>query len=106
MVDQRPGARARLEHLLRAGELDFKTLLRNPPPSQQDADIVRKATTEVGLDWIGLVDLTLAYSQGIMLPGPLSPPGSDVTTTLSPSLVEEALMLSELFKVSLERDVP
>ena len=47
MVERRPGARPRLECLLR--EPDFKTLLRNPPPSPQDADMIRKATTEVGL---------------------------------------------------------
>jgi hypothetical protein len=57
MVERQPGARPRLERLLRAVEPDFKTLLRNPPPSPQDADMIRKATTEV------LCFLNLCYLQ-------------------------------------------
>ena len=31
----------------RAVEPDFKTLLKNPPPNPRDAEMIRKATSEV-----------------------------------------------------------
>ena len=54
-----------------------RNLLKNPPPNPQDLEMLKKATTD-----------------GIKLPG------SEAVTTLPASLVEEAIIVSELFKVS------
>ena len=51
--------------------------MKNPPPNPQDLEMLKKATTD-----------------GIKLPG------SETATTLPASLVEEAIIVSELFKVS------
>ena len=53
-----------------------RNLLKNPPPNPQDLEMLKKATTD-----------------GIKLPG------SEVVTTLPASLVEEAIIVSDLFKV-------
>ena len=76
-MEKTPGCRPQLERLLGEAEGDFRNLLRNPPPCSQDADMIRKATSE-----------------GIKLPG------SDTVTTLSASLVEESLIVSDLFQLN------
>ena len=60
-----------------------RNLLKNPPPNPQDLEMLKKATTD-----------------GIKLPG------SEVVTTLPASLVEEAIIVSELFKVRLPQIYP
>jgi len=77
IVEKQAGARPRLERVLRAVEPDFKTLLKNPPPNPRDAEMIRKATSE-----------------GITLPG------CEAATTLTASLVEEALIVSDLFQLN------
>jgi len=77
LVDKQAGSRPRLEFMLREAESDFKNLLQNPPPSQADADSLKKAVTD-----------------GIKLSG------QDTATTLSTTLVEEATIVSELFKLN------
>jgi len=77
LVDKQTGSRPRLEFMLREAEYDFKNLLQNPPPSQADADSLKKAVTD-----------------GIKLTGQDSP------TTLSTTLVEEATIVSDLFKLN------
>ena len=92
VASQQPGSRPRLERTLKEAEHDFRflsfslvqphqtytcrNLLKNPPPNSQDLEMLKKATTD-----------------GIKLPG------SEVVTTLPSSLVEEAIIVSELFKV-------
>ena len=96
VVDCVPGSRPRLERVLREAEQvrllelfimlfilisillqDFRELLRNPPPNAKDADMIRKATSE-----------------GIKLPSSENP------TTLSAALVEETIIVSELFNLN------
>ena len=42
-------SRPRLEQALKAGKSTFEQLLQDPPPSASDADLIRKATTEVDI---------------------------------------------------------
>ena len=58
--------------------LPCRNLLKNPPPNPQDLEMLKKATLD-----------------GIKLPG------SETATTLPASLVEEAIIVSELFKVTI-----
>lgn len=77
LVDKQAGSRPRLELMLREADSDFRNLLQNPPQSQADADSLKKAATD-----------------GIKLAG------QDTSTTLSTNLVEEATIVSELFKLN------
>ena len=92
IASQQPGSRPRLERTLKEAEHDFRysielyifsnrnivrNLLKNPPPNAQDLELLKKATTD-----------------GIKLPG------SEISTTLPASLVEEAIIVSELFKLN------
>jgi hypothetical protein len=43
--------RPRLEQALKASKTTFEELLRNPPPSPGDAELIRKATTEVPVEY-------------------------------------------------------
>jgi len=77
LVDKQAGARPRLELMLREADTDFRNLLQNPTPSQVDADSLKKAVVD-----------------GIKLAG------QDSTTTLSNTLVEEAIIVADLFKLN------
>jgi hypothetical protein len=43
--------RPRLEQALKASKTTFEELLRNPPPSPGDAELIRKATREVTVEY-------------------------------------------------------
>ena len=47
IVDKQPGVRPRLEAALKKAKPAFTNLLKNPPPTPADAELLKKATQEV-----------------------------------------------------------
>ena len=80
IMHKQPGIRPDLEAELIANKINFVQLLKNPPKSETDASLIRKATTE-----------------GIRIPG------KDASRKLSriPSqVVDEALIIAEMFNLN------
>jgi len=77
VVAKQPGFRLKFEYTLKTNKGLFEKLLANPPPTTQDAELLKKATTE-----------------GILLAGGETP------TQLSQSLVDEAQIVSNLFNLN------
>ena len=94
LVAGQPASRARLELVLKEAENDFKNLLENPGPNPTDSDSLRKAVTD-GIKLQGWL-LQLSHCP----PLTVFSEGQDNLVTLSQSLVEEALIVSDLFKLN------
>ena len=96
LVAGQPASRARLELVLKEAENDFKNLLDNPAPNPTDSESLRKAVT----DGIKLQGWLLFIQPKLLPPLTVFSEGQDSLVTLSQSLVEEALIVSDLFKLN------
>jgi len=77
LITKQTGIRLRFEQTLKNSTSVFQKLLKTPPPTPEDAELLKKATTE-----------------GIELPG------SEGKTQLSQLLVDEATIISDLFNLN------
>ncbi len=90
VLHKSPGLRPELEAALRRHKPSFIALLKNPPRNPGDADLVRKAQSE---------GISLAADGADSVPGR----GQQQLVQLQklpPQVVEEALILSEMFNLN------